>query len=55
MKAIFDFLRKISGRKLTQKQVSAENYVFATATDSTVAEIFAIAIDAMSVSKSSIE
>ena len=50
MQAIFDFLRKISGGKLTQKQVDAANQVIATATDSTVADMLGIAIDQMAVS-----
>jgi lysozyme len=50
MKHIFDFLRKISGGKLTQKQVDATNQVIATATDSTVADMLGIAIDQMVVS-----
>ena len=50
MKQIFDFLRKISGGSLTQKQVDAANQVIATATDSTVADMLGIAIDQMAVS-----
>ena len=50
MKQIFDFLRKISGGTLTQKQVDATNEVIATATDSTVADMLGIAIDQMVVS-----
>ena len=50
MRAIFDFLRKMSGGKLTQKQVDAANQVIATATDSTVADMLGIAIDQMAVS-----
>ena len=50
MQAIFDFLRKISGGKLTQKQVDAANQVIAKATDSTVANMLGIAIDQMAVS-----
>jgi len=50
MKQIFDFLRKISGGTLTQKQVNAANQVIATATDSTVADMLGIAIDQMVVS-----
>ena len=50
MKQIFDFLRKISGGSLTQKQVDATNEVIATATDSTVADMLGIAIDQMVVS-----
>jgi lysozyme len=50
MQVIFDFLQKISGGKLTQKQVDAANQVIATATDSTVADMLGIAIDQMAVS-----
>ncbi|MWC19655.1 glycoside hydrolase family protein [Acinetobacter johnsonii] len=50
MKQIFDFLRKISGGTLTQKQVDAANQVIATATDSTVADMLGIDIDQMVVS-----
>ena len=50
MKQIFDFLRKISGGTLTQKQVDAANQVIATATDSTVADMLGLAIDQMVVS-----
>lgn len=50
MQSIFDFLRKLSGGKLTQKQVNAANQVIATATDSTVADMLGIAIDQMAVS-----
>ena len=50
MKQIFDFLRKISGGTLTQKQVNAANQVIATATDATVADMLGIAIDQMVVS-----
>ena len=50
MKQIFDFLRKISGGSLTQKQVDATNEVIATATDSTVADMLGIAVDQMVVS-----
>ena len=50
MKQIFDFLRKISGGSLTQKQVNATNEVIATATDLTVADMLGIAIDQMVVS-----
>ena len=45
MKQIFDFLRKISGGTLTQKQVDATNQVIATATDSVVADMVVIAIE----------
>ena len=50
MKHIFDFLRKISGGTLTQKQVNAANQVIATATNATVADMLGIAIDQMVVS-----
>ena len=50
MKQIFDFLRKISGGTLTQKQVDATNQVIAKATNSTVADMLGIAIDQMVVS-----
>ena len=50
MKQIFDFLRKISGGTLTQKQVDAANQVIATATDVSVADMFGITIDQMTVS-----
>ena len=50
MKQIFDFLRKISGGTLTQKQVDAANQVIATATDSTVADMLGLAIDQLAVS-----
>ena len=50
MKQIFDFLRKISGGTLTQKQVDAANQVIATATDATLADMLGIAIDQMVVS-----
>ena len=47
MKQIFEFLRKISGRKLTQKQVEAADKLIATAYDD-VAGMLGIAIDVMS-------
>ena len=50
MKQIFDFLRKISGGTLTQKQVDAANKVIATATAATVADMLGLAIDQMVVS-----
>ena len=50
MKQIFDFLRKISGGTLTQKQVDAANRVIATATDISVADMLGIAIDQMAIS-----
>ena len=55
MKHIFDFLRKISGGTLTQKQVNAANQVIATATDATVADMLGIAIDQMVVSLFGVE
>ena len=50
MQVIFDFLRKISGGKLTQKQVDAANQVIANTTGSMVARMLGIAVDEMSVS-----
>ena len=50
MQAIFDFLRKISGGKLTQKQVDAANQIIAKVTDSTVANMLGIVVDEMLVS-----
>ncbi|MBL4859521.1 MAG: lysozyme, partial [Acinetobacter sp.] len=50
MKQIFDYLRKISGGTLTQKQVDAANQVITTATDSAVADMLGLAIDQMVVS-----
>lgn len=50
MKQIFDFLRKISGGTLTQKQVDAANQVIATATNVSVADMLGIAIDQMTIS-----
>ncbi|WP_062034506.1 lysozyme [Acinetobacter sp. BMW17] len=50
MKQILDFLRKISGGTLTQKQVDAANQVIATATDASVADMLGLAIDQMTVS-----
>ena len=55
MRAIFDFLRKISGGKLTQKQVNAANQVIAKATDSTVANMLGIVVDEMLVSNLGID
>lgn len=55
MKHIFDFLRKISGGTLNQKQVNAANQVIATATDATVADMLGIAIDQMVVSLFGVE
>ncbi|MNS43643.1 Lysozyme RrrD [compost metagenome] len=50
MKQIFEYLRKISGGTLTQKQVDSANKVIATATVATVADMLGIAIDQMVVS-----
>lgn len=44
MKAIFDYLRKISGGSLTQKQVDATDRLIAIASD-TVVDMFGITID----------
>lgn len=55
MKQIFDFLRKISGGSLTQKQVDAANQVIAKATDSTVANMLGIAVDEMLLSNLGID
>ncbi|AMW78661.1 lysozyme [Acinetobacter sp. TGL-Y2] len=54
MKQIFDFLRKISGGSLTQKQVDAADKLIATAYDD-VTEMFGIAIDVMSTSPSGVD
>jgi lysozyme len=54
MKQIFDFLRKITGGKFTQKQVKAVDQLTATAYDD-VAEMLGIAIDVMSTSPSGVE
>lgn len=54
MKKIFDFLRKISGGSLTQKQVNTADKLIATAYDD-VAEIYGIAIDAMGTSPSGVD
>lgn len=53
MKQIFDFLRKISGGKLTQKQVKAADKLIATAYDD-IAGGLGIAIDEMSISQNGI-
>ena len=50
MRTIFDFLRKMSGGKLTQKQVDAANQVIANTAGSMVARMLGIAVDEMSVS-----
>ena len=54
MKQIFDFLRKISGGKLTQKQVEAADKLIATAYDD-VAGMLGIATDVMSTSQNGID
>jgi len=54
MKHIFDFLRKISGGKLTQKQVDAADKLIATAYDD-VTSMLGIATDEMSISPSGID
>jgi lysozyme len=54
MKHIFDFLRKISGGKLTQKQVDATDKLIATAYDD-VASMLGIAIDEMHISLNGID
>ena len=46
MKAIFDYLRKISGGSLTQKQVDATDQLIAIASD-TVADMLGIAVDSV--------
>ena len=50
MQKIFNFLRKMSGGKLTQKQVDSANQVIANTTGSMVARMLGIAVDEMSVS-----
>ena len=54
MKQIFDFLRKISGGSLTQKQVDAADKLIATASDEVVA-MLGIATDEMHVNSSGID
>ena len=54
MKHIFDFLRKISGGKLTQKQVDAADKLIATAYDD-VTSMLGIATDEMSISPSGVD
>lgn len=54
MKHIFDFLRKISGGKLTQKQVDAADKLIATAYDD-VTSMLGIATDEMHVSPSGVD
>ena len=50
MKQIFDYLRKISGGTLTQKQVDSANQVILKASAATVADMLGLAIDQMVVS-----
>ncbi|WP_180181163.1 lysozyme [Acinetobacter sp. YH01021] len=54
MKHIFDFLRKISGGKLTQKQVDAADKLIATAYDD-LNDVLGTAIDEMHVSPSGVD
>ncbi|MDH1800065.1 lysozyme [Acinetobacter johnsonii] len=54
MKHIFDFLRKISGGKLTQKQVDAADKLIATAYDD-LNDVLGIATDEMHTSPSGID
>lgn len=54
MKQVFDFLRKISGGSLTQKQVDAADKLIATAY-ADVTAMFGIATDEMHVSPSGID
>ncbi|MGA9697858.1 MAG: lysozyme [Acinetobacter sp.] len=54
MKHIFDFLRKISGGKLTQKQVDAADKLIATAYDD-LNDVLGIAIDEMHVSPNGVD
>lgn len=54
MKNIFDFLRKISGGKLTQKQVDAADKLIATAYDD-LNDVLGIATDKMHVSPSGVD
>lgn len=54
MKHIFDFLRKISGGKLTQKQVDAADKLIATAYDD-LSDVLGIATDEMHISPSGID
>lgn len=54
MKQIFDFLRKISGGSLTQKQVDAADKLIATAYDD-VTSMLGITLDEMHVSPSGID
>ncbi|WP_159153104.1 lysozyme [Acinetobacter johnsonii] len=54
MKHIFDFLRKISGGKLTQKQVDAADKLIATAYDD-LNDVLGIATDEMHISPSGVD
>ena len=54
MKHIFDFLRKISGGKLTQKQVDAADKLIATAYDD-LSDMLGIATDEMHISPCGID
>src|SRR5690606_41643907 len=54
MKHIFEFLRKISGGKLTQKQVDAADKLIATAYDD-LNDMLGIATDEMHISPSGID
>lgn len=54
MKHIFDFLRKISGGKLTQKQVDAADKLIATAYDD-LNDMLGIATDEMHISPNGID
>ncbi|MCK4087579.1 lysozyme [Acinetobacter radioresistens] len=54
MKHIFDFLRKISGGKLTQKQVDATDKLIATAYDD-LNDMLGVATDEMHVSPSGVD
>ena len=54
MKHIFDFLRKISGGKLTQKQVDAADKLIATAYDD-LNDMLGIATDEMHISPSGMD
>ena len=54
MKHIFDFLRKIGGGKLTQKQVDAADKLIATAYDD-LNDVLGIATDEMHISPSGID
>ena len=50
MKQIFEYLRKISGGTLTQKQVDATNQVIAKTSAATVSDMLGLAIDQLVVS-----